>query len=523
MVDHNGRAGDPSRRRFVAGALAAAATVPLVGWEKAGYASAPTPVPTLPDGLFSLGVASGDPVHNGVVLWTRLAPAPLAGGGMPAVDVPVRWEVATDEGFGHVVRKGTATASPAWAHSVHVDVKGLRPDAWYHYRFIVNDQVSAVGRTRTAPAPGRGDHLRFLFASCQDWQDGFWPAWAFAPQDDPDLVVHLGDYVYEGGASPGGARQHNSAEITTLDAYRNRYGLYKGDPALQGIHATCPWVVTWDDHEVENNYAGLVPQEPADAPGFAARRAAAYQAWWEHQPVRMAPPTGPDLHIFRSVDWGRLARFHVLDTRQYRADQPCGTSDLGGHCAARTASERTLLGAEQEAWLGRSLGKSHATWDVLANQVVATAMPLAGAIYNLDQWDGYAAARTRLFDQLTAASTANPIVITGDIHAAGVADLVDENPDRSPSDVVRGTELVGTSISSSFEPTLADVAEQLIAALPHVRWADTRHRGYTRCDVDRHQLVARFQQVASVLQAESPVSTGTTWTVEDGVLGAQEG
>ncbi len=497
--------------------------MPLVGWGKPRCARPPEPVPDLPEGLFSLGVASGDPVHDGVVLWTRLAPAPLAGGGMLAVDVPVRWQVATDERFRRVVRKGTATASPKWAHSVHVDVKGLRPDAWYHYRFIVNDQVSAVGRTRTTPARGRGDHLRFLFASCQNWQAGFWPAWAFAPNEDPDLVVHLGDYIYEGGASSGGVRQHNSPEITTLDGYRNRYGLYKGDPALQGIHATCPWVVTWDDHEVENNYAGLAPQEPAEAPAFAARRAAAYQAWWEHQPVRMAPPAGPDLRIYRSVDWGRLARFHVLDTRQYRADQPCGTSDVGGHCDARTAPERSLLGAEQEAWLDRSLAKSHATWDVLANQVVTTAMPLAGTIYNLDQWDGYAAARTRLFDQFTAARTPNPIVITGDIHAAGVADLVDENPDRSPSDVVRGTEFVGTSISSSFDPALADVAEQLISALPHVRWADVRQRGYTRCDVDRHRLVARYQQAESVLQPTSPVATGTTWTVEAGVFGAQEG
>jgi alkaline phosphatase D len=525
MGDHQRPAGGVSRRRFIAGAGGALLAIPLAGANRpvGGLVARPAPTaPSLPGGLFSLGVASGDPIPGGVVLWTRLAPEPLTGGGMPAVDVPVRWEVSSDEGFRRVVRAGTATASPAWAHSIHVDVRHLRHDAWYFYRFRVGDQVSPVGRTRTAPSRGRGDQLRFLFASCQNWQDGFWPAWAFAPQEDPDLVVHLGDYIYEGGVNPAAVRQHNSVEITTLDAYRNRYGLYKGDPALQGIHAACPWVVTWDDHEVENNYAGLIPQAPAEAPAFAARRAAAYQAWWEHQPVRLPPPTGPDLRIYRTVDWGRLARFHVLDTRQYRSDQPCGTTDIGTTCEARTAPDRGLLGTEQEAWLARSLRKSGATWDVLANQVVMTSMPLAGVIYNLDQWDGYAADRARLLDQLAAAGTDNPVVITGDIHAAGVADLVGENPDATPSSEVRGTELVGTSISSGFDPSLAGVAEQLISALPHVRWADTRHRGYVRCDVDRERLLARYQQVETVLQPDAPVATGRTWAVEAGVLGPQE-
>jgi alkaline phosphatase D len=523
MGDHQRPADGVTRRRFLTGAGGTLLALPLVRAARSGHAGrSPRLGPALPDGLFALGVASGDPNPGGAVLWTRLAPEPLAGGGMPPVDVPVRWEVASDEQFRRVVRAGHATASPGLAHSVHVDVRHLRPDAWYFYRFRVGDQVSPVGRTRTAPAPGRGDRLRFLFASCQNWQDGFWPAWAFAPQEDPDLVVHLGDYIYEGGANPAAVRQHNSAEITTLDAYRNRYGLYKGDPALQGIHAACPWVVTWDDHEVENNYAGLLPQVPAEAPGFAARRAAAYQAWWEHQPVRLPPPTGPDLRIYRTVDWGRLASFHVLDTRQYRADQACGTNDIGPTCDERTAAGRTLLGAEQEAWLGRSLRKSRATWDVLANQMVMTAMPLGGPIYNLDQWDGYADARARLFDQLTAAGTDNPVVITGDIHAAGVGDLVGENSDGTPSTQARGTELVGTSISSGFPAELVDVAEQLIGALSHVRWVDARHRGYARCDVDGDRLLATYQQVPTVLEPAAPVTTGRAWVVEAGVLGPQE-
>jgi alkaline phosphatase D len=524
--------GGHSRRTFLAGLAGAAGLAACRGGGGAGGGDGGgtgggdgggrprprPPLPDLPDGLFALGVASGDPRPHGVVLWTRLAPVPLEGGGMPEVDVPVDWEVARDERFRRVVRSGTATASPRWGHSVHVDVERLEPGEWYHYRFRVGDEVSPVARTRTAPDEGRGSELRFLFASCQNWQSGLWGAWAHAPEEDPDLVVHLGDYIYEGGPSTSDVRSHNGPEIRTLADYRNRYGLYKGDPALQAIHATCPWVVTWDDHEVENNYAGLLPQDPAEAAEFPARRAAAYQAWWEHQPVRLPPPTGPDLRIYRSVTWGRLARFHVLDTRQYRVDQPCGVpADFGPDCPDRTAPDRTLLGAEQEAWLGRSLRRSEATWDVLANQIVMTSMPLGGAFYNLDQWDGYAAARTKLFDQMREAETENAVVITGDIHAAGVGDVVDEG--AGPEAV--GTELVGSSISSRFDPSLADLAEEAIGSLPHVRWADVRSRGYVRCDVTEDELVARFQFVEDVTVADTPVATATAWRIEAGTPGAE--
>jgi alkaline phosphatase D len=506
-----------SRRSFVRGSLASAALVPLAGTVLAACEPPPLP-PNLPTGLFTLGVASGDPLPDSVVLWTRLAPAPLAGGGMPAVDVPVRWQVAKDEAFHHVLQEGTATASRLLGHSVHVDVRGLRPNNWYHYRFLVGGEASPVGRTRTAPPAGATTPLRFLFASCQNWQSGYWPAWAHAPADDPDLVVHLGDYIYEGGASASGVRQHNSPEIRTLDDYRNRYGLYKGDPALQAAHAACPWVVTWDDHEVENNYAALTPENPAEAAAFAARRAVAYQAWWEHHPVRLPPADGSSLRIYRSVDWGRLARFHVLDTRQYRDDQACSTaSDLGQDCPDRTLPGRTLLGPSQEAWLGGSLMTSDATWDVLANQVVFTSMPLAGTIFNFDQWDGYAASRTRVLNQFAAAGTANPIVITGDIHAAGVADIVDEGAGAPAV----GTEFVGTSISSTFDPALADVAEQLIRELPHVQYANVRQRGYVRCDLDDVQFVARFQMAENVLSPTAPVTTAVTWTVTAGTVGAE--
>jgi alkaline phosphatase D len=513
-----GAGGSWSRRSFMRGSLATAALAPVAGTLAAACEPPPLP-PNLPSGLFTLGVASGDPLPDGVVLWARLAPEPLAGGGMPAVDVPVRWQVAKDRAFARIVQEGTAVASPAWGHSVHVDVRRLRPDSRFFYRFLVGDEASPVGRTRTAPAAGTFRPLRFLFASCQNWRDGYWPAWSHAAEEGADLVVHLGDYIYESGVSGGGGiRQHNSPEVRTLDEYRNRYGLYKGDPALQAAHAACPWVVTWDDHEVENNYAGLLPEGPAEAAAFPARRAAAYQAWWEHQPVRLPPPDGWNLRVYRALDWGTLARFHVIDSRQYRSDQACSTtSDLGQDCPDRHLPDRTLLGPAQEVWLGQSLLSSDATWDVLANQVVFTSMPLAGTIFNFDQWDGYPAARTRVIQQLAAAGTENPIVITGDIHAAGVADVIDEPP-GSPA---VATEFVGTSISSRFDPALADAAEQLIGALPHVRYANVRQRGYVRCDVDDVEFVARFQMVESVTTPTSPLTTAATWTVTAGIIGAE--
>jgi len=516
-----------TRRQFLTGALAAGAVVPLAGWgpPACGPAQPPPPPASLPDGLFALGVASGDPLPHAVILWTRLAPAPTQGGGMPAVDVPVRWELAEDESFRRGIRRGDTVAEARYAHSVHVDVRQLPPARWFFYRFIVGDQVSPVGRTRTAPVRGHGaDRLRFLFASCQNWQSGLWPLWAHAPAEDPDVVLHLGDYIYESqaGTGPTIVRPHNGPEIITLDDYRNRYGLYKGDPALQGIHAACPWIVTWDDHEVENNYAGLMPQFPNEAPEFPARRAAGYQAWWEHQPVRLPPPTGPDLTIYRAFDWGRLARFHVLDGRQYRSNQPCDEAgDFGPTCDARVAPTQTMLGEAQEAWIGTSLADSRARWDVVANQTVMTSMPLAGVFYNRDQWDGYAAARARLLDQIRAGGVENAVVITGDIHAAGAGSLVGENPDGSSSTDAVGTELVGSSISSRFDDGLADVAEQLVGALPHIAFADMRHRGYMVCDATDTELVTRYQVVDSTDTPDAPVRTAATFTTLAGTPGVQ--
>ncbi len=512
------------RRRFLAGlaaaAAAAAATGSVAGCSDDGDGDAEEAA--LPDGVFALGVASGDPLADSVILWTRLAPRPTDGGGMPDADVRVRWEVATDEAFADIVADGSSTAVPAFAHSVHVDAKGLEPDTAYWYRFVAGGQTSPVGRTRTAPAADQElDRLRFVFASCQDWRDGYYSAWGHAAEEDVDLVVFLGDYIYENGdGDEDQIREHGSDEVFTLDDYRNRYGLYKGDTELQAAHARFPWILVWDDHEVDNNYAG-VSGETQPTPSedeFRARRAAAYQAYYEHQPVRVDPPDGSDLVLYREVAYGRLASFFVVDTRQYRSDQPCTDSgDIGAPCPERTAPGNTLIGDEQAAWLADALGASRARWNVLANQVVMTPLPF-GPLFNLDQWDGYPGDRTRVLEILAREEVSNPVVLTGDIHASGVGDLMDDRPGAP----VVGTELVGTSISSSFDEDLATAAESLLANLPQVKWFYARARGYVRCEVSPDQWRTDFRRVSTVTETRSEIATDTSWVVRDGTPGAVE-
>ncbi|HEX8803275.1 MAG TPA: alkaline phosphatase D family protein [Acidimicrobiales bacterium] len=549
MVDDGDRPGaaDPTgegaalgRRAFLAGVVAAALAAACGGDDggdgggDGGAARTPgteppaslPPVPDgLPDELFALGVASGDPVADSVILWTRLVADPLApDGGLPDAPVPVHWQVATDEGFDDVVAEGDAVADPALAHAVHVDPGGLDPDTRYWYRFAVGDRTGPVGRTRTAPADDAApDRLRFAFASCQNRQDGYWGALAHLADEDVDLVVFLGDYIYEDAPNPGAVRTGETPEPVDLAGYRARYGEYKRDPLLQAAHARVPWIATWDDHEVQNNYAGDVglvpPGQPPEA--FRARRAAAYQAYYEHMPLRVDPPDpaaaadGGALTLHRQVGWGELARFFVLDGRQHRSDQACDAPLDVGTCPEVEDEARTMLGEEQEAWLGEALGASGATWNVVAQQVVLSRIPLplgSPPSVALDLWDGYPAARRRLVDQLRPVR--NPVVITGDIHASGVGVVTADPDDRASPPAV--PELVGTSISSDFPPVLVDVVERAAADSPAIRYVNARQRGYVVCEVTPEALTAEFRYVDTVTAAEARIATGARWTVRDG-------
>ena len=483
--------------------------------------------PTFNTYPFTLGVASGYPLPNGVVLWTRLAPEPFApGGGMPPVNVPVRWEVSEDAGFQKLAASGTAYAEPAWGHSVHVELNTLAPAREYWYRFHAGEAITPVGHTRTAPVLGaKVNQLRFAFASCQQFEQGYYGAYRHMAAESLDLVIHLGDYIYESSWGERRVRHHEGPTPVTLGDYRARYACYKQDPSLQAAHAACPWLMVWDDHEVENDYAADRSQN-ADVPSwFLARRAAAYQAWYEHMPVpRSMVPFGPDLRLYTRVSFGDLVDFNLLDDRQYRSPQPCPKPGRGGsniieNCAARLDPAATLLGARQEAWLGAGLAASKAQWNVLAQQtLMAQSDSLAGPGQRFfsDGWDGYPAARERLFQQLAEGQVTNPVVIGGDVHSFWVADL--KRDFNRPESATIGTEFVGGAITS--RPPPAALTATAKAEGPHIHLATSAYHGYVCMTLTPQQLRADLRAVADIRDPKTGITTFSSWTVATGRPGA---
>ncbi len=476
--------------------------------------------PKLSDYPFQLGVASGDPEPDGVVLWTRLAPRPLeVGGGMPPEPVKVHWEVAADEGMGKVVASGTANAVPEWSHSVHVEVGGLAPDRWYWYRFSAGGEASPTGRTRTMPSPGTmPERLRFAFASCQHYETGLYTAYEHMVREDLDLVFHLGDYIYEGAAADGRVRKHEGPEPATLDQYRARHAQYKTDPALRAMHAAVPWMVTWDDHEFDNNCAGDISEEEGvSREDFLRRRAAAYQAYYEHMPLRRRSlPKGPDMRLHRSAGFGELARFFVLDTRQYRTDQPCGDRNKPP-CDEVYHPEATIMGAEQRDWLFRGLDASAAKWNALAQQVMIARVDRAAGeevAYSMDQWPGYEMERRRLLKFFHEHGVSNPVAFAGDIHSNWANELIADFDDLGSRSVA--TEFVGTSISSGGNG-LAEPKRlaELLGENPFVKFHNAE-RGYVRCEVTPAAWRTDFKTVEYVDRAGAPLRTRASFVVEDG-------
>lgn len=505
-----------NRRSFLIETASLAAAALWAGHARGAVLSAPS----WPEYPFSLGVASGDPTPDGFVLWTRLATRPLEdGGGMPRESVEVRWRVAEDEAMTRVVRFGTAIAEAAWAHSVHVEVEGLEPDRWYWYEFQAGPATSQRGRTRTFPTrnsdPGR---LRFAFASCQHFEHGLYTAYEHMVGENLDLVVHLGDYIYERGIGETGPRRHNGPEVATLDQYRGRYALYKTDPALQAMHAAAPWIVTPDDHEVDNNYANAISEERGVSPeAFMQRRAAAYQAYYEHMPLRRRSlPRGPSMQLYRRLPFGRLAEFFVLDTRQYRTDQPCGDGNKAP-CPAALGLRGTLMGARQRRWLFNALNQAPSHWNVLAQQVmIGRADRKLGpdVAYSMDQWPGYETDRRRLLERLRDHRVSNPVVLTGDIHSNWANELATDWDRKHPGNVA--TEFVGTSISSGGDGTAtpADL-ERYLGENPFVKF-HSQQRGYVRCEVTPGKWRADYRVVDFVTRPGAAIRTPASFVVESG-------
>jgi alkaline phosphatase D len=458
-----------------------------------------------------------------VVLWTRLIPRPLEpDGGMSGARVAVRWEVADDDKFSRVVKRGTATATPELAWSVHVTVDGLRSDRWYFYRFMSADATSAVGRTRTTPPASALTPLRFAFASCQHYEQGLYTAYQHLAKEDVDLVAHLGDYIYESPSTSNRVRSHGTPLLMQLDDYRRRYALYKSDEHLQAAHASAPWIVTWDDHEVANNYAGFINGDTTvTEAAMRSRRAGAYQAWWEHQAIRL--PQSRDwanLTITRRGQWGAVAQFSVLDTRQYRSDQACGDGTKPVPCGEWADPSRTMMGERQEQWLFDGLSSSKAKWQVLANQVnVAPFDDLAGGgqRYAMDKWSGYPVARDRMLGEIAKRAPNRTVVITGDIHSNWVSEL--RSSFSTPDAPVIAAEFVGTSISSGGDGNDRNlVAGALGADNPYTRWQNNR-RGYVRCVVTPDEWRSEYRTVEYVTSPGAPVMSPAKWILKNGVAG----
>jgi alkaline phosphatase D len=516
-----------SRRTLLLSSAAAGAAGAVTTWPLAASA-APYRGPLRSD-PFTLGVASGDPEPDGFVLWTRLAPSPLAEdglGGMPSRSVAVEWELSIDERFRRVVRSGAVVARPGTAHTVHVELHDLPPGREFFYRFRAENFVSPVGRTRTAPAPwALPAALAMSFASCSQFEHGYFTAYRHLAADEPELILHLGDYQYEYPADtytvPGGnPRDHQGPETVTLANYRQRHAQYKTDPDLQAAHAVAPWAVVFDDHEVENNWADEVPEQPD--PDFPARRAAAFQAYYENMPLRRTSiPRGIDMQLYRRLRWGRLATFHMLDTRQYRDDQGCG--DGYKDCPAAVDPARSITGAEQEKWLLDGFRQSTARWDVLGQQVFFgqrdnNAGP--AKVVSMDSWDGYAASRDRITRGWVDAGVRNPVVLTGDVHAHWADDLKLDYAD--PTSRTVGSELVCSSITSNGDG--ADVvggAHPWAAWNPHLRFYNNQ-RGYVRTTITRDALTADFRVVPYVTRPGAPVHTRASFVIEDRVPGLHQ-
>ncbi len=521
MDDHITRALSLSRRRLMAaglGAFLAPALDPRQALAQPVYADYP----------FQLGVAAGDPAPDGFVIWTRLAPRPLEMGyGMPARPVAVSWEVAEDTGFTRIAAKGETVARPELGHAVHVEVGGLSPARTYHYRFISGAERSLTGRARTTPALGASAaQVRFGVVGCQHYEQGLYTAHRrLAEEDELDFVFCYGDYIYEGRAArvwnsaagpQANQRQHVGQEIYSLDDYRRRYAQYKMDADLQASHAAAAWFVTWDDHEIDNNWVSDLDQDGTDPAIFRLRQQAAMQAFYEHMPLRRSAfPAGSAMRLYRRADYGTLLRLNLLDTRQYRSDQACG--DRWGVCDELERARAEVLGAAQEQFLLDSLSSSPARWNAIAQQIMMMDLdrdPGPTYMANPDSWGGYRAPRARLLRQIRDRRVANPVVLTGDEHQNYAGELHLDG--RNPEPRAIATEFVATSITSGGDgvdqqPRMV----QIQAANPQMKFNNSQ-RGYLLCEVTPERWQTAFRVLDKVSTPGGTISTRAKMVVPAG-------
>jgi alkaline phosphatase D len=492
----------------------------LAAWPVLGRAQA---LDTAGRRTFVHGVASGDPLPDRVMLWTRVTPD--AGAAAP---VPVRWRIADDERLTRVAAQGTATARPERDFTVKVDAAGLRPGATYYYAFDAAGEQSPTGRTRTLPA-GRAARLRLAVVSCSDFEKGYFNAYRnIASRPDLDAVLFLGDYVYEyPTTTPGiervaGRVPAPAHECVTLDDYRLRYASHHLDPDLTALHATHPCIAVWDDHESANDaWRDGALRHAAEQGSWAARRRAARRAFDEWLPLRDSP------RMYRRFGFGGLADVMMLDGRSYRDRQV-----LAIDSAARTSPRRSMLGAEQEAWLYASLRQSSragTAWRLVGQQVLfAPFVPQVGSAMEVDNWEGYPAARSRFFDCLERERITDVAVLTGDIHSSWALDLPRSPLSGYDAATGRGSlavEIVTPAVTSApflERSGMRERAKTFASASPHMRYMDGDRHGYVLLDVSRERLLADWYHVRTVTERTADESKAASFVCERGSARLQQ-
>lgn len=510
------------RRAFLKSIYAATVLLPTAAaWSQVKLAKNP----------FTLGVASGSPNHHSVVLWTRLLDQGIFSSNFSDQDIPVQWEISLDSDFSQVIQSGFINAVAALAHSVHAEVTGLPTNTWFYYRFSAGGQTSRTGKTRTFAEPKSSDQnrMKVAFASCQHIERGHFSAYTHMAKETPDLVVFLGDYIYEYAPGKTGIRTHTGGWCLELSDYRKRYAQYKSEPELQEIHATCPWITIWDDHEVQNDYAGLNPGSFGPSSDFPRRRAAAYQAYYEHMPLRASVlmegfkglDKGAEMRIYDNYRFGTILNMSTLDTRQYRDVQACTPDGKTGsavidsdNCDVLASESRSMLGAAQEQWLERQLMDSaDQAWTVVAQTTRFGAMVYRTAggkkIWN-DGWDGYPATRRKIVDWMVKGMAANPVMFGGDVHETWVGHIKEDY--ANPASKAVGVEFCGTSITSDDGKSTSTRQKNN----PHFIYSEGLRRGYLMAEFTKMDLVVNFRAVVEHKSRNSDIETLATFKLSKG-------
>ncbi|MFK7912780.1 MAG: alkaline phosphatase, partial [Pseudomonadales bacterium] len=472
----------------------------------------------LPDNPFTLGIASGDVTATQAVLWTRLAPNPdQANGAMPPVSVAVQWQLALNPDMSTVVQRGQVLTGPAHAHCVHVDLAGLEPGRQYWYQFTTATHRSAIGRTKTLPRDA--ETVRFVTASCQNYTHGSFVAYRHMVKDDPDFVLHLGDYIYDTAFGEDFRNHESERAPQTLDDFRRRHALYKTDPDLQHAHAQLPFFTTIDNHDAV---------EDAD-PASAAKRAAAYQAWHEHMPTRgYRGPGSNQFELQRRIAIGKLLQISLLDARQYRDQKaPCqngfdpayGFGNYREYCAVERDPKRSMLGDEQDQWLAESLQANQSVWNVMASP--GPFLPFeyqhqGKDLHYIGAWDSYPANRERVAAALRAAPVGHPVVLSGDVHSFWA---VDGNLANAPKQRIKVVELITSSISANWPAALAKPVSDNLSHNPQVAYYDPDHRGYMLHDVSAGGWETQTRALNQVTDPHSGIRTLAKVRIQPGKPG----